>query len=306
MGMELLRDLISLISLMSGLGGLRNIGALVKLLPHHKPSMLLKLLGDSEDIDRLLQNRESERYSFVEKVVDYTDQNRRASDLDKAAAHIYKLQQNAETDKVIQILEETVDHWRDINNEIAAEMYFSIGYLCINRGIGGELAVYDNPDAVAKAILNFDAAIRLNPDYAKPYCYRGKVKAYQDDYESAIADYNKAIELEDQYAEAYCGRGDVKRSQGDYAGAITDYNAAIGLNSYLAEAYYGRGQVKRSQGDYAGAITDYNAAIRLTPYFIEAYNKRGIAKEQLGNYEAAITDFDALIYLKPFFLPKFM
>ena len=55
------------------------------------------------------------------------------------------------------------------------------------------------------AIVDFDAAIRLNSDYAEVYNNRGNVRVCQGDYESAIVDFDAAIRLNPDYAQAYNG-----------------------------------------------------------------------------------------------------
>ncbi|MEG4037658.1 tetratricopeptide repeat protein, partial [Microcoleus sp. S36b_A4] len=111
--------------------------------------------------------------------------------------------------------------------------------------------------------IDFNEAIRLNPNDAEAYNGRGAVRSQQGDIEGAIADYNEAIRLEPNYAEAYSNRGVVRYDQGDLQGALTDCNEAIRLNPSYADAYYNRGVVRYDQGDLQGALTDCNEAIRL-------------------------------------------
>ena len=57
------------------------------------------------------------------------------------------------------------------------------------------------------AILDYDAAIRLDPNDALAYVNRGYAKHQLRQYFAAIADYNKAIDLDSNDAHAYFGRG---------------------------------------------------------------------------------------------------
>jgi len=55
------------------------------------------------------------------------------------------------------------------------------------------------------------------------------VKYYLEDYQGAIADFNEAIRLKPDDAWAYVWRGDAKYKLGDYQGAIEDYREAAWL-----------------------------------------------------------------------------
>ena len=80
---------------------------------------------------------------------------------------------------------------------------------------------------------------------------------------SGAIDFNEAIRLNPNDAEAYNGRGVVRYDQGDVEGAIADFNKAIRLNPSYAEAYNNRGNARFDQGDIQGAVADYNEAMRL-------------------------------------------
>ncbi len=60
-----------------------------------------------------------------------------------------------------------------------------------NRGLGFyEEGAYD------KAILEFNQAIELDPNYADAYNWRGNMYFFKGEYDQSTADYNKAIELD--------------------------------------------------------------------------------------------------------------
>ena len=141
------------------------------------------------------------------------------------------------------------------------------------------------------AIIYYNKAIQLNPDFAATYNNRGVAKKNLQDYTGAITDYNKAIQLNPEDAKAYLNRGVAKNDLQDYTGAITDYNKAIQLNPEDAEAYYNRGNVNIYFKDYTKAITDFNKAIQLKPDFAKAYLNRGIIKFVLKDKNGACTDW---------------
>ena len=58
-----------------------------------------------------------------------------------------------------------------------------------------------------EAVLRYDQAIYLKPDYTIAYNNRGLAKNYLEQYDAAIADYDRAIRLKPDFAEAYYNRG---------------------------------------------------------------------------------------------------
>ena len=114
-----------------------------------------------------------------------------------------------------------------------------------------------------------------------------------------LLDYDAAIRLDPNDANAYLNRGYNKIQLGQHSAAILDYDAAIRLDPNDAKAYFNRGYAKAQLGQHYSAIADYDAAIRLDPNYANAYFNRGYAKGELGRYPAAILDYDAAIRLDP-------
>jgi tetratricopeptide (TPR) repeat protein len=157
-----------------------------------------------------------------------------------------------------------------------------------------------------QAIVNFTKAIRLNPNYARAYYYRGDAYGLLYDPNLALADCTQAIRLDPNNAEAYFHRGNVymyayykSQSKQDVDRAIADHTQAIRLNPNYAEAYYWRGNMYSSyKSDYDSAIADYTQAIRINPDHAHAYRSRGnVYRRWKGDYNRAIADFTQAIRL---------
>ncbi|MEM6452482.1 MAG: tetratricopeptide repeat protein [Cyanobacteria bacterium P01_D01_bin.105] len=155
-----------------------------------------------------------------------------------------------------------------------------------------------NNGELKAAIISYDKAIQLNPNYAPAYSNRGVAKSCLGDKPGMLADYDKAIQLNPNYAGAYSNRGLAKANLGDLKGAIADYTQAIRLKPD-AVAYSNRGLAKASLGDKQGAIADYTQAIQLKPNYAAAYNNCGLVKSGAGEKQQAIVDYDQAIRLNP-------
>jgi tetratricopeptide (TPR) repeat protein len=60
------------------------------------------------------------------------------------------------------------------------------------------------------ALVIFDRAIELRPDYAEAYMNRAITLARMERFEESLADFDRAIELRPDYAEAYMNRGQTR------------------------------------------------------------------------------------------------
>ena len=104
------------------------------------------------------------------------------------------------------------------------------------------------------------------PDYADVYSSRGFVKARLGQYEGAIVDFNKALRLKPDFADAYAyrGRGLAMLELGRYENAISDFDVVLRLNPDSVEVYTVRGFAKwMSIGRISDARKDIQIALKL-------------------------------------------
>jgi tetratricopeptide (TPR) repeat protein len=136
---------------------------------------------------------------------------------------------------------------------------------------------------LARAITDYDEAIRLNPQYANALYYRGHVHFIQGDFARAIADYDEAIRLNPQYSEAYNGRCWTRAVSGtDLAAGRADCDTALTLSNNEPNYLDSRGLVGIKQGQFSEAWADYDAALRAMPGTASYFYGRGIAALRLG------------------------
>ena len=99
---------------------------------------------------------------------------------------------------------------------------------------------------------------------AEEYYNLGVYLTEKERYEHAIMQFDRALELEPDYSDAYHGRGRAYYDKGDYWSAIADYTRAIELNSGLVRAYLDRGIAYRRCGNEAQALADFKRCIELS------------------------------------------
>ena len=131
------------------------------------------------------------------------------------------------------------------DSALTAEVWFERGF---------------NTADLDEQIRCYTEALRLRPDYAKAYYYRGNALVAKGNFDGAIADYTMTLRLRPDFVEAYCNRGNARSQKGDYDGAIADYTEAIRLMPDDAEAYSHRGLAFQAKEDITAAQRDFDKA----------------------------------------------
>lgn len=187
--------------------------------------------------------------------------------------------------------------------------------------------------ALEKAIVEFDGAIRADPDMALAYYNRGQASFKLDRFEEAKNDYGQAATLDTGSSLFNTKRGDVYVSLGQYEQAVQEQNQIINRDSEFALAYYNRGGAYVELGRRDEAIQDFERAVDLdhrlgitnnvsarcavyddlyqkdvafrdcrdlfshASRFAAAYEARGLGNFVNGEFRRAIRDFDQAIRL---------
>lgn len=139
----------------------------------------------------------------------------------------------------------------------------------------GRALAYRAKNDPAKALADFDQAIRLKPLWMFFY-NRGVTRYEVGDDKSAIADLTRALQGKpgDPRTRADClvARARCYINQEKSAPAMSDLNAAIKLGVADSEAYRLRGIVHKVAHEYAKSLADYEKAIALDPKNASAYH----------------------------------
>jgi tetratricopeptide (TPR) repeat protein len=150
-----------------------------------------------------------------------------------------------------------------------------------------------------QAILSFDRAIALAPDYVDAYLLRARARAGLSDLAPAIEDFSAVIRLRPNDSQAYVERGLAYLDLKEYPLSLADCVKALALNPKLAAAYNLRGTLARAQGDPRGALEDFTRAVDLLPD-LDNYYQRGATYQLMGEYRKALADFTQAIEFSPF------
>jgi tetratricopeptide (TPR) repeat protein len=122
-------------------------------------------------------------------------------------------------------------------------------------------------DRLPEAIDEYQAALRIKPDYPEPHNNLATIYSRQDRLPEAIAEVQEALRIKPDYPEAQ-----------------------VNLASFLA----------RIPGRLPDAIAEYRAVLRVKPTHAEAHNNLGLALSDMpGRLPDAIAELEAAVRLEP-------
>jgi protein O-GlcNAc transferase len=151
----------------------------------------------------------------------------------------------------------------------------------------------------AEAVRQFDATLRINPQFAAAHINRGVALEHLKRLDEAVASYDRAITLDPNDAGTHYNRGNALKELKRFDEAVISYHRALALDPRHAGAFYNRGNVLAQVGRFDEAVTSYESAIALKPDDPEAYVNRGIALHELKRFDEAVTSQERAIALNP-------
>jgi len=149
-----------------------------------------------------------------------------------------------------------------------------------------------------RAIEDYDLAIKLNPQYARPYNNRGVAYQHKGDYDRAIRNFDEAIRLSPDYTDAFANRAETYQMKHDYERALRDYDDALRIDPDRKAIWNGRCWTRAIVGQLQAALTDCNKALDAQPD-AATYDSRGLVYLKLGQYDMAIEDYSSALRLEP-------
>lgn len=155
-----------------------------------------------------------------------------------------------------------------------------------------------------KAIDDYTAAIKVNPNNYLTYQLRSEVRRDLNLFPEGIEDLTRAIVLKPKDAGLYRDRGYLKFRNYNYKEAIADYTKAISLDPNDGGAYRYRGRNYACLKDYKNAAADYKKSLELrskTTIRLEV-ETRGILGDlyiKCNQPKEALEEFNALIVRFP-------
>ena len=115
------------------------------------------------------------------------------------------------------------------------------------------------------AIINFNQAIKINPNYFEAYSNLGSAFINLQKLEEAMKNFDKAIEIKPDFAQAYHGKAYILMKYQKLEEAIKNWNKAIEINSNFIPAHIECGHALANLNRLQEALESYNNAYTLNP-----------------------------------------
>ena len=162
-------------------------------------------------------------------------------------------------------------------------------------------------DWIRQGIECFEAALRLDPDYAQAYAGLADSFALTasglpplERMPKAKAAALKALELDDTLAEAHASLGFIKyKFDWDWRGAEATLQRALELNPNYATAQHWYAECLSLQGRFAEAEAAYQQAERLDPLALAIKEDSGMCQYQAHHYAQALAIYREVQTLDP-------
>src|SRR5664279_4166386 len=151
-----------------------------------------------------------------------------------------------------------------------------------------------NQQLMEKAVVNFDAAYKLDPSLATATLNKGIALLNQQKLPEAEAALQLAAAAEPSNPRVWYNLGLVHRGDGKTADAISDFLKVLRIDPTDPDAYYFLGTFYSQQQDYPKAIEAFQQALKINPLHASAEFGLARALQRSGK-----TD-DARVHLKKF------
>ena len=148
------------------------------------------------------------------------------------------------------------------------------------------------------AIDDYSEALKIKPS-SEIFFKRGEIYFFKGDYESAIADYTETLRLDPEYADAYLWRGMSWLAKKDYLRALNDAESVILAGTVNRTVLNLRGQARLGVKDFDGALADFDYVVGENPTDHFCLSHRGDAWSAKGDNNRAIADYTESIRIKP-------
>jgi tetratricopeptide (TPR) repeat protein len=150
-----------------------------------------------------------------------------------------------------------------------------------------------------EALVSYDRALALRPDYADALNNRGITLQALGRHAEALASYDAVLSLRPDFVEALVNRGIAHFELGHFDEALADYDRAISLRPNNADALSNRGNALDRLQRLDEALASYNGALNLQPHHAEVLYNRGVALHKLKRLDEAVASFDSALALRP-------
>ena len=141
--------------------------------------------------------------------------------------------------------------------------------------------------------------VRSNPDAWMAYVRLGSWKRRHGNPQGALLDFQAAIRLRPEYGENHNDMANALRDMGRVEEALAAYRESIARSPLIIESRTNLAEYLAEQGRFAEAAIQYRELVAMVPDHAEFNNKLGVCLYSSGQREEAVTCFERALELHP-------
>jgi tetratricopeptide (TPR) repeat protein len=187
-------------------------------------------------------------------------------------------------------------YWRDSETLWTHTLACTSDNLMGHNNLGAVLLQKGNVDG---AMVHFQTALQINPDYAEAHYNFGMALNRMGNVDEAIAQYQTALQLKPGYAKVHNNLGNALLQKGNVNEAIAQYQTALQIKPDYADAHNNLGNALLKTGNVSEAIAQYQTARQIDPGSAEACYNLGNALLRMNNVDEAMVYFQKALQIKP-------
>jgi Tfp pilus assembly protein PilF len=169
----------------------------------------------------------------------------------------------------------------DRSGHVAADLPLSAR---AHYNYGAALQEHGQPD---RAEQEYNAALRLNPNYLKAYVNLATIYMAGSKLDEAKKYYQRALEIEPGGGDIHGGYAYLLERLGRADDARAEYEAAIRLSPKSARLFYTYGAFLDKRGERDAAIAQYQRALQVDPNLVDAHSELATAFLIKGDMQKA-------------------
>lgn len=159
---------------------------------------------------------------------------------------------------------------------------------------------YDEQEGrLDKAIKEYQAVLRIIPNYANAHNNLGWIYERQGRLDEAVREYETAIQIDSSPSLTYCNLGRVYGQKKRFDKAIEMLLAALEIAPNDANAHFQLGWVYGAKGRLDKAIEEYQTALQIDPQLGVAHLNLGWAYSRQGRHDKAVREYKRALQINP-------
>tara|TARA_B110000438_G_scaffold71092_1_gene71290 strand:+ start:1748 stop:3823 length:2076 start_codon:yes stop_codon:yes gene_type:complete len=163
---------------------------------------------------------------------------------------------------------------------------------------------YDKLGNYNMAIAEFEAALRLAPNYFYALSNLGNIYGKKKEYARSILYTKKALQQKIDYAPGHYNLAKALHMTGNTKKAMESYEAAIQYNPYFEEAFFNLGFLALELKQLKKSVDNFKKFLKMQPNHPRAHYGLGTSYAMMGNDEDAKRYYkNAIIYDSEFLSP---